>query len=117
MANESAMRERGWPEPRRQQYHNHAGENHRIGARDLESIDWKMRFDAKLTAGQAAGRSPDSALRGQSNSVGRKSRSGCAIDALRIPEKLGETPGVGRSGTNRGASNCALKIPRVLLSY
>jgi hypothetical protein len=30
MANESAMRERGWPEPRRQQYRNHAGENHRI---------------------------------------------------------------------------------------
>jgi hypothetical protein len=27
MANESAMRERGWPEPRRQQYRNHAGEN------------------------------------------------------------------------------------------
>jgi len=30
MANESAMRERGWPEPRRQQRHTHAGENHRM---------------------------------------------------------------------------------------
>src|ERR1700722_13876998 len=31
-----------------------------------------MRFAAKLTAGPAAGRSPDSALRGQSNSIGRQ---------------------------------------------
>jgi hypothetical protein len=56
MANESAMRERGLPEPRWQLRCNQAGENHRIESPSSgKHIDWKVRFAAKLTAGEAEG--------------------------------------------------------------
>ncbi len=57
MANESAMRERGLPEPRWQLRCNQAGENHRIESPSSRKyIDWKVRFAAKLTAGEAEAR-------------------------------------------------------------
>ena len=82
-------------------------------ARVPESIDWKMRFAGKLTAGQAEARIVLCAGN-LTVSAGRADQVAQPILANSRLGKLGETPCAGRSGINQGASNCALKLPKGL---
>jgi hypothetical protein len=79
MAVEWAMRERGWPERVRNSAAIKPERTTGSRARVPESIDWKDVFCSE--AHSRPDRSPDSALRWQPNRIGRKSRSGCAMDA------------------------------------